>query len=175
MAGSVRAVTAALLLVLVASSASAAPDRTVLIQAGESFTWNGIDTVGLNLRYGTLVDELPGDRRCGKEVTTYCEATLATLSNPVPDHDADGVLSRGVTVTIEAKNAVSDYDLYVFASDDQGSRGAEIARSTAAIDTSTTETVQFPVRTTRANPFAYVYIEVVYFAAVGGYSGSVAF
>lgn len=167
--------TAALLLVLVASSASAAPDRTALVQAGESFIWDGVDTPGTNLRYGTLVSQLPGEGRCSKDVASYCEATHVTLSNPVPETDADGVLRRRVSVTITAKNAVSDYDLFVFASDAQGSRGVEIARSGRLVSESIAETVQIDIRTTRANPLAYLYIESVYWAAVGGYSGTVAF
>src|SRR5687767_4876831 len=110
----VRASIVGIMLLLVAPSAVAAPDRTMTLTAGQSATWTGTDTVGTNLRYWSNVSQLPGNFACSKAVDAYCETILIQFSKPVPENDADGKLSRIARITVAANNPASDYDVRVY-------------------------------------------------------------
>lgn len=170
-----RVVLSALAVLLVAPPASAdAPDYTKELLAGETFTWAGNPTHGTNLMYwGDPATGSNANPTCAKTVDAYCETARFSFTNPVPQGDVDGILEGAVRITIDAANDYSDYDLIVFASDAAGTKGPEVARSAAFAYAATTETVNIPIETTVTEPTVHLHVEVVYFAASGGYAGSV--
>ena len=174
---SLRVLVCALGMVLVSvAAASAAPDRTIEMTPGTLKTWAGTDAPGANVAYwGDPVTGSNATRACGKNVQDYCDYVLLAFTNPVPDTDADGRVTRSATITVDANNDVSDFDLVAYASDAAGTRGTELVRDARFIYAATTETVTVSVQTTRTQPTVYVLAEIVYFTAAQGYAGSVSF
>lgn len=163
------------ILALAPAAAQAAPARSITLAAGETKTYSGATATGLNANYFDITDgnggmyAAPGT--CSTDTQSYCDTTLLSFSNPVPEDDADGKLTKKVTVTLGEYGPVpdpaSDFDLLAFKSDATGARGAELGRDGDTTDTAA-ETVSFTLTTTRAEPTAHVLLDVVYFAVVNG-------
>ena len=173
--------------------ASAAEPDAALVP-GDTFTWEGAATPGANVNYhdnfGTGVAEVDGPVRgvapvgvCSDDATTYCETFLVSFTNPVPEADADGKLTK--TANVALTNAKGDVDLLVYASDAEGTKGAEIGSSAGPGPSNTTldENLGVPVVTTRPTlakptqadaPTKFFLVEVVYYHAAG-YTGTIRF
>lgn len=185
-----------LVAVLPFAAASAEPARDFALVAGESQTWAGPQTLGLNTNYhgnhdtpvgqvNDAVRQVQPVGTCTTDQTTYCDLTLVSLTNPVPETDPDGKLTRSATFTV--RDGLGDLDLRIYESNEAGERGAFIGQSAGPLDTldhtDLDETYSVPVVTTRptlAKPTQaevstrYFLVEVVYYAAAG-YTGGVAF
>ena len=168
MSRAMRVIVITVLCVLVATTASADTDYTGDLKPGDTFTWNGA-VAGLNPLY------FEGDAGCSSNPNNFCEYALLSYTNPVPADDADGRLSRGSTITI-TPTAAADFDLQVYASDADGTMGSMVGSSTAfPIDNDGVESVTASLRTTTEQPTAYLLVEVIHFANVGGYTGTATF
>lgn len=169
--------------VLLAGSAHAAPARTLSANAGQTITWDGAQAIGANVNYFDITEGNGGSYAapgtCTTDARSYCDTTLVKVTNPVPDEDADGVLTKTARVTISDYGPVpdpaTDFDLLAFKSDANGTQGAEYARD-GNLDDTANETVSFSVKTTRAEPEQWVLVQVVYFASLNsGYKGTFKF
>lgn len=182
-------VVAVLLALAPVGAASAAPDRTLVVAAGETTTWNGAPAIGANAYYyGVVGPPAPASvgpvaqGTCSKDVYHYCEQTLIQLSNPLTQMEIDkGIteLYRSVTVRLSdygpAPDPLTDFDLLMFASDQNGTVGPELDSDGDLTDTAN-ETVTAEVATTVAAPSVYVLVRVVYFtSANSGYKATLMF
>ena len=176
-----------LITALVAAPASAAPDRTLSITAGQGAGWQGATAQGVTNYYywdpvgagnaGPLAHHV-----CNKEMTTYCEQIVLELRNPLTAAEqAAGVRDKSEPVTIwldtfsPASGPVNDFDLLVYESDAGGTRGPLIKFDGDLFNT-TKELVTFYVATDAATPSRFVLIDVVYYQVVNGsYRGHVNF
>lgn len=160
------------------TTAHAALDRTATLYTGTSYQWTGDAGLGSNVLYWDSTGTGTGAGVCSKDIESFCETTLIEYVNPVPDTDVDGRLARTSKIQIDWPLLVSDYDLNVYRSNLNGDRLERVGGSSKSIldaDEHAPEQFGVTVRTTRSQPAAYFLIEVVYFAAVGGYTGSVTF
>lgn len=168
MSRTTRVLVITVLCVLVATGASADADFTGELNPGDTFTWEGA-VAGFNPLY------FEGDAGCSSDPTNYCEYALLSYTNPVPEDDADGRLTRSSTITI-TPTGVADFDLQMYASDADGTMGAMIGSSTDfPVGNDGVESVSAVMRTTTEQPTLYVLVEVIHFANVGGYTGTATF
>jgi hypothetical protein len=176
----------AMLVVLPATAHAEPPDGpAVKVSAGTTYTWDATPTTGLNVAYwGVPFTGVGATSACGDEVADYCETRLFELSNPLTQADIDaGRTKRTKSATITINNfgpvpdPVTDYDLLVFDSDANGTRGDELATSTAyGHEQAGDESVTLSIVTTLAEPSKYVFVEIVYFAVVNSsFKGTVQF
>ena len=164
------------------ASASAAPTITheVAVAAGETATWDGTPAVGANVNYNGLIDESTAGVCSDTDPTTKCEYALVTVTNVVPEDDADGKLRKLLRITLDnytLPSPASDFALTVFETDAEGStKGPEVGRSDNTDVPDDNEEVGFQVTTTLEESTKYYLVEVVYFtSAMSGYTGTVAF
>lgn len=182
-------VATALFVLVPATQAQAAPDKTAKVEVGTPFTWDGEVASGLNLNYWGLLgnNATPVFPRntCSDDIRSKCEVILLEFSNPLTQEEIDAgkvFKTRTATVTITnyapAPHPASDFDLIAFESDAQGIKGTEVARDGSLDDPEepATEILTFPVRTTINQPSVYILVEVVYFlVAQSGYDGTAQF
>lgn len=164
-----------LAVVMLAGQAQAVPVKhNLAVAAGETKTWEGTPGVGTNVNYS-------GDRVCTDDVDTKCEYALVSLTNPVPDTDADGRLTKSVTITLNnfrpLDSPFTDFAFAVYTTDQTGSvRGDELGFSDNSELPDPDEQVITSITTTRTNPTVYVLVEVAYFYVFGSqYTGTVQF
>lgn len=172
------------------------PERSYELVAGGSQTWDGPQSPAINANYHGNLDTgepaIDDEVRkvspvgvCSSDPTTYCDYTLVKVSNPVPETDTDGKLSRPIQFTV--REALGDLDLRIYESNPEGEAVTFIGQSAGPLDTldhtDLDETFGFNVITTRptvAKPTQplvsekYYLVEVVYYAAAG-YTGGVSF
>ena len=173
--------------VLVPGSVQAdqAADFTGKVEAGKPYTWDGTVATGANWNYWSQVPALAPVfpvGTCTRTPQTFCDQVLVEFSNPLTQAEIDaGKTFKTKTATLRISNyapvpdPATDFDLIAFASDAAGTKGDELGRDGDLTDTAN-ETVSFPVRTTIAQPSAYVLLQVVYFAvAQTGYDGTATF
>lgn len=129
---------------------------------------------------------------CGKDVADYCEFVLIRIDNPVEDLDPeDPYEAKVATIDMDVTADVpgSDFDLFLFESDETGTRGFDLASSGNApgcaqlcseipqaytnVCDGTDECVSFNVVTTEGRPTVWVLAEIVYFTTPAGYSANV--
>jgi len=166
----VRAVAAATALAAAAwgaSSASAQPDFVefagTVSDTQRTFTWTGTTFVGANAGYADA------EAGCGELPSDYCDEVLVAVDVP----PADGFSRRRSTVTVDIGSytlPVSDYDVYLFASDAEGTKGAPLGNSAGLPGEA--ESASGVVTTTLDKPVAYVLAEIVYYVAAGSYEGT---
>jgi hypothetical protein len=149
------------------------------LKAGETKTWDGTAAVGANVNYNGIVDE-PTARTCSADIQTKCEYALVSLTNVVPDTDADGKVNKSVTFTLDSyslESPLSDFALSVYTTDKDGSiRGDELGTSDNSDVPDPDEQVAFAVQTTRLEPTKYFLVEVAYFTSLNAsYKGTVKF
>ena len=189
-----RLVMAALIVAALPFTSALGAPPTYNLSPGGSATWEGPASPGVNTNYhdnhGTGVAQVDNEVRkvqpvgkCSTDATTYCDTRLVVISNPVPETDADGKLTKSAAFTV--RNAKGDVDLMIYASDASGARGDLVGSSTGPNTTNTSldENVSVSVITTRptvAKPTQpevstrYYLVDVVYYAAAG-YTGGVTF
>lgn len=144
-------------------------DHEVELAIGEQASVDGGAPQGVNAAY----DHASGTP-CSKDPQSYCEHVLIKLSNPYEEENARKGRERAnavITLTT-ASNYLSDYDLMVYESDADGTKGSMIASSTAfPIDNSgeSTEQVNLVVTTTEETTEVWVLAELVYFSAFEAY------
>ena len=183
------------LAILPFSGASAEPpERSYELVAGGSQTWDGPQEPAINANYHGNLDtgeaQVDNEVRkvspagvCSRDRTTYCDYTLVKVTNPVPETDADGRLSRAIEFTI--REALGDLDLQIYESNAEGEAVALIGQSAGPNTTNTSldETYGFNVITTRPTAVKptqeeiserYYLVEVIYYTG-GGYTGGVTF
>lgn len=165
----------AVALLMIPATAGAEPDFSADLEPGDSYSWDGA-LAGFNALYFSQ-QGVGGDEICTKDPDTYCEFALISFTNPVPEDDADGRLNRAATVLIAPEVPGTDFDLIVYSSDEDGTEGDELGRSTSfySPDNEGREQVLTSIRTTWDEPTAYVLVKVIHFAQVGGYTGTVTF
>ena len=192
----IRMCVAGMLVAVLPFAAAGAETRSFALAAGETATWEGVQSPGINTNYhgnhDTDVPEIDNEVRkvqptytCTADPQTFCDVTLVSLSNPVPEDDPDGKLATNATFKLT--NALGDVDLRLYESDAEGTKGEFIAMSAGpnplADHNDLDETVVHRVTTTRptaANPTQaevstkWILVEVVYYTAAG-YTGTVTF
>jgi uncharacterized repeat protein (TIGR01451 family) len=149
-------------ILLSASIARAAPDRTGTVTPSSPFTWDGALASGANVTYSSQTGE-----PCGKTPADYCDVTLLNVNVDPSYWTTHG---GGVQISIGnyRPDTASDFDLYVYKSDASGTRGQLVGSSG--------DVAGRPERTTVANASGYYLIQVVYFAvAASQYSGRAEF
>lgn len=182
-------VAAVLLALAPVGAASAAPDRSLVVAAGETATWDGAPALGANAYYyGVTGPPAPSavgpvsSGTCSKDIHHYCEQVLVELRNPLTQADIDkGITERYRNVVVflsdygPVPDPATDFDLLMFASDKNGIVGQELDGDGDATDTAR-ETVSADIQTTATEPSVYVLIRVVYFTSVNsGYKATVSF
>ncbi len=176
---------AAALLVLLPTSAQAAPDFTGKVEVGKPYTWDGTVATGANWNYWGQVPALAPVfpvGTCTRTAQTFCDQVLVEFSNPLTQAEIDaGKTFKTKTATLRISNygpvpdPATDFDVIAFASDATGAVGDELGRDGDLTDTAN-ETLSFPVRTTISQPSAFVLLRVVYFAVANtGYDGTATF
>jgi hypothetical protein len=174
----------AVLVVLPATAHAEPPDISKKVDFGTTYTWEGSTALGLNLLYWG--DPTGGNATfaCGDATDNYCDTILLEYSNPLTQVDIDtGKTKRTKSTTITVNNfgpvpdPVTDFDLIIFESDAQGTRGTEIARSgDFGPQQGGDESVGASIVTTLAEPSKFVLVEVVYFAVANSkYTGTATF
>lgn len=167
----VRAVAAATALAAAAWGAGSAVAETpefvehagTVSEAERTFSWTGTTFVGANAGYADA------ETGCGELPADYCDEVLLAVDVP----PADGFTRRRSTVTVDIGSytlPVSDYDVYLFASDAEGTKGAPLGDSAGLPGEA--ESASGTVTTTLDEPVAYVLAEIVYYVAAGSYEGT---
>lgn len=161
----------------VGPSAQAAPDHSLVLNVGETKTWNGTPKLGLGAALTTAVpsrrceDTDPGDFYY--DPRTQCDIIHISVTNPVPESDADGKLKKNLTITLNqfltGIQAPTDVDFWVNESDATGAMGAPVEGGNGVgwsandLPDDPDESVTFPVETTRTVPTKYYLVSVGYF------------
>ena len=165
------------------TAASAAPDRTGTVVAGTPYTWEGV------VATGTAFENFIGARsvngvvvtdglQCSKNPDSYCEATLVGFDLTLTEQEiAAGKTKKTANAEIAIGDptvAAYDFDLKVYESDAEGTKGAEVASVGDLDETPGEETAAISgIRGTVQAPTAYYLVEVIYFYAVqGNYKGT---
>jgi hypothetical protein len=147
----IRALRALAILALLAPLAAASPSRAATPPSGTvtpttPFTWQGPVAVGHNENYDAQSGE-----PCGQTVADFCDTALV---NVVP---GDFFATSGGGVEFSTSGATvpgTDMDLYVYASDASGARGALVGASAGATADE---------RVSVVNATGYYLVQVVYF------------
>jgi hypothetical protein len=160
-----RALRALAILALLAPLAAASPSRAATPPSGTvtpttPFTWQGPVAVGHNENYDAQSGE-----PCGQTVADFCDAALVQV---VP---GDFFATNGGGVEFSTGGATvpgTDMDLYVYASDASGARGALVGASAGATADE---------RVSVVNATGYYLVQVVYFDVdpASGYTGRAEF
>ena len=153
-----------------ASPVSTPPARKASITTASGYTWNGDPAVGAQ---GFSVDSNP----CSADNPfNRCDLTLLTFNNP----PASGASTRNAVGTVrisdyadtQTPESATDMDLYVYDSDQHGTRGSLLGESIGGTG-AFTETVKWTVETSTERPVRYVLVEVVYYQSANkGYRGT---
>ena len=176
------------MLVLIPTAAKAeTPDFTAKVDAGATHTWQGSTAMGLNVNYHGMFNGVhpTAAGTCSDDRDSYCDTILVELSNPLTQAEIDaGKTSKKKNVTITTTgygpvpDPVTDFDLEVYASDAQGTKGDSLGESGVwgYDDGDGTETVTTQITTTLTEPSKFVLVEVVFFIVPNSsYTGSVKF
>ncbi len=154
-------------------------DHEVELLIGESATVDGGVPQGVNP--SPFVGGSTGsDLTCSKAPNEYCETILVHLTNPYEEENARKGRERA-NANFElttGSNMLSDYDVYWYESDADGTKGAQIASSTAfPVDNSgeSTEGATLVITSTPDDDEVWVLVEVYYFSALEAYSMAIDF
>lgn len=156
--GLVAAGVAALVL---ATGALAQPDRTGVVTPDQPFAWQGPSAIGHNEGYNGATGE-----PCGDTVADRCDETLINADAG----DFYESFGGGVEFTIgDYDVADSDFDLYVYESDPEGTLGELVGSSTAP--SGAEEAVAIP------EAAGYYLVRVIYWDVepASGYAGGAEF
>jgi BNR repeat-like domain len=160
----IRALRALAILALLTPLAAAPSSRAATPPSGTvtptaPFTWQGPVATGHNQRYDPQTGE-----PCGQTDADFCD-TVLVLVDP---GDFFATSAGGVEFSIGGAVAGSDMDLYVYASDASGTRGALVGASAGPTDEE---------RVSIQNATGYYLVQVVYFDVdpASGYTGRAEF
>lgn len=182
----VLAVTAVLTLLPLAAQAET-PDVTQKVDAGTTYTWEGSTALGLNLNYHGQFDGVHpvASGTCSDDRDSYCDTLLLEFSNPLTQAEIDaGKTTKKKNATIRITNytpvpdPATDFDLDIYTSDAQGTKGDALGESAVwgYDDGDGTETVTTQIQTSLSQPSKFVLVEVVYFIVANSkYTGSAQF
>jgi hypothetical protein len=149
-----------------------AADHNVELQVDESATVDGGAPGGINLSNQT-------EQSCSKGPADYCETILVKLTNPYEEENAKKGRERATAVfTLTTPDVlVSDYDLFLYESDEAGAKGSEIgtAGEFPLLIQDSTETATVSITTTQDVQEVWVLVEVSYFAAAAPYAMDISF
>jgi hypothetical protein len=118
----------ALAVLVAASPAASSADHDVALTPGDSVTVDGGPTGGINYTPIVTGGTQP-EPTCAKTPDAWCESTLVELSADVPADAARGRLMATFAMTLNATQPVSDFDVFIYASDEAGERGARLTSS----------------------------------------------
>ena len=125
------------------------------VEPGRPFEWEGTRGSGAWLTWGASGDCAPDD------ALYRCDRLLLELSNP--PEPGEGTRTAEAAVEIGEFDPVpspgSDFDLYVYESDEYGTQGA-LLDSSGSFDP--VERAEFTLTTTTEQPSRYVLVEVLY-------------
>jgi len=153
----VLGVFAAAAVLVFAPPAAAQFDRQGTVTPVMPFTWTGPVATGHNEDY----DPASGEP-CGKTEADYCDVTLVN----VQAGDFFETSGGGVEFSI-ADTPPNDFDLYVYASDAAGTRGALVGASAGPTDVESTAII---------NASGYYLVRVIYWdVTASGYEGRAEF
>jgi hypothetical protein len=172
-----------LVAVLPFTSASAAPDRTVNVVAGTPSTWDGVTATGTAFENFIGAQNVNGVQvtdglQCSKNPDSYCETILVGFDLTLTQEEIDAGKIRkranGEIAIGEPTVPAYDFDLIVYDSDANGTKGALLGQSGALDETPGEEAFALSgITGTIAAPIKYYLVEVVYFYAVqGSYKGT---
>lgn len=160
-----------------------------------TFSEDGTATVEGGMPGGANVSPFIGDPVCSTAPDSYCETILLTVEQPVADEAPDaidfGLGEVGIDVTAAVPGA--DFDLFVYESDADATKGTQIASSgnlsacTQLCGTApdpaglyndclgVDECVEFNVSTSDLDGTKHFLVEVVYFATPAGYTANLGY
>src|SRR5919197_2169554 len=146
----IRALRALAILALLTPLAAAPPSRAATPPSGTvtptaTFTWQGPVAVGHNVNYDPQAGE-----PCGQTVADFCDKVLVH----VEPGDFFTTSGGGVEFSTSGAAPRSDMDLYVYASDASGARGALVGASAGPTADE---------RVSIQNASGYYLVQVVYF------------
>jgi hypothetical protein len=161
-------------------------DQAGTVVIGTPFNWNGSTATGLNQYYWDPAGQ--GDvgplthTTCNKDPLFYCDQILVEFSNPLTQAEIDAgkkTKTKSATVTIDtfspADGPVTDFDLFTYESDANGTLGAQID-SDGALENTTQEVNTVSIVTTPTQPSKFVLVRVVFFTVTNGtYKGHARF
>lgn len=137
-------------------------DRERTTRPGQPTRWDGAAASGANVNYSA-----ESGKPCGATPADYCDVTVLNV-DVGPDYwDTH---AGGVEIRLDSyrPNPTSDFDLYVYESDDAGRRG-KLVGSSAAVPGQ-------PEATTVTEPAGYYLVQVVYYAVTESrYTGTARF
>ena len=173
-----------LVAVLPFAGAAAEVDREGIVVPGTPYEWEGEVTTGtafenaigeVTAPNGTVISD---GLQCSKDPNAYCEAILVGFDLTLTEEEiAAGKTRKTANAEIAIGDPtvpVYDFDLKVYESDAEGTKGAEVASVGDWDETPGEETATISgVRGTVDAPIKYYLVEVVYFYAVqGNYKGT---
>ena len=152
---------------------ASAADRQQDLLAGETKSWSTAVSTGVNTSHFGPQDDAVNPERCTKDPQNYCDYTLVSLTNPVPDTDADGKLKKTANMSLTEfgplPGPISDFDLKIYESDANGTKGPMVNTPwTTAQPPDYEEHYAVSVTTTTTQPTKYYLLEVIYFTTVNG-------
>lgn len=170
-------------------------DHEFTVSPGDEFTVEGGAAQGINVT--PLVND---STTCGKDLDNYCETIYVEIDRPVPaDENGDSQFAfTTISFDMTANVPGEDYDVFVYQSDDEGNKlyqysseegVGQSANGPACAEIcglgvgdplgfygnfcdASDECVDFDVLTSTNAPTNHILIEVVYFAAASGYTGT---
>ncbi|NND83752.1 MAG: hypothetical protein HKN46_01235 [Acidimicrobiia bacterium] len=175
-----RLLTPAIAMGLALSAVAAAPaqDRSADVDHEVTVEIDSIVTVDGGVPQGVNPGYNEGVTGCSKDPHAYCETMLVQLVNEYDEDKAKKGRERAnaVFTLTTGTNQVSDYDVFWYESDADGTKGAQIGSSTAfPYGESSTEGATIVTTTTPEVGEVWVYVEVVYFTAFEAWSMEIDF
>ena len=159
-------------------SGASAADKTGTVVAGTPYAWDGVVATGTafqNFIGGT--GPVP-PLECSKDPTSYCETVLVGFDLTLTEAEKLAGLTRkrvNGEISIGSPTVpVYDFDLIIYDSDANGTKGARLGSVGDLDETPGEESYTLSgITGTIANPIKYYLVEVVYFTSVqGNYKGT---
>ena len=167
-----------LVAVLPFAAAGAEVDHEGVVAQGTPFEWEGEPATGTalgNFTGGTVPQTA---LECSKTPDSYCEFVLLAFDVSLTEEEiAAGKTRKTANGEIAIGNPTLpayDFDLKVYDSDAEGTKGAQVASVGDLDETPGEETATISgIRGTVDQPIKYYLVEVIYFTVVqGSYSGT---
>ncbi len=105
-------------------------DHEVALTVGDTAAVDGGMAGGINYTPIVTGGTQP-EPTCAKTPDAYCEATLVELTAVVPDDAPRGRLKATFDLLLSAQAPISDFDVFVYETDESGERGGRLASSGA--------------------------------------------
>lgn len=146
---------------------SSAADFTISLEVGESDSVASGTVAGINPGHFAGTDDL---YPCGAsgDVTAYCQSILVQVTNPYDEADAKKGRERASLGLVLTMEGLGDLALLVYDSDEDGTRGDEVASSDGLGET--TEATSIAVSTTADEQERWYLVEVFFHAFSGSWT-----